>query len=262
MTDLLLSSTEADAAAVRAIEQHHAELAGALGAHVEALIAAATRHDLDAAQAARERLVRWCQTELVPHAAAEEDALYPVAHGLTSGRLLIDGMLAEHVTLLVLVKEIAGAADVVRAAAAARSLEVLFGSHLRKENELILPMLAEAPQVSLAGLLEQMHEGLGHADDEAPAGGCGGHSCSCGEADAPGYPELDSRTVPHAIRHATIFGALDSVAPGGGLLLVASHEPLPLLAQVEQRWGGEFEIGYVERGPDVWRLIFLRRSAA
>jgi uncharacterized protein (DUF2249 family) len=32
---------------------------------------------------------------------------------------------------------------------------------------------------------------------------------------ASALPELEARTVPHAMRHATIFGALDA-APSGG----------------------------------------------
>jgi uncharacterized protein (DUF2249 family) len=64
--------------------------------------------------------------------------------------------------------------------------------------------------------------------------------------------------VPHAIRHATIFGALDAVPPGGGLVLVAPHDPLPLLAQIEQRAPGAFAVDYLERGPEAWRLEFVR----
>ncbi|HEU4568674.1 MAG TPA: DUF2249 domain-containing protein [Marmoricola sp.] len=76
--------------------------------------------------------------------------------------------------------------------------------------------------------------------------------------DGPGFPELDARQVPHAIRHATIFGALDVVGPGGGLVLVAPHDPLPLLAQVEQRYSGAFDVSYLERGPEAWRLLLTR----
>ncbi|HET7326600.1 MAG TPA: DUF2249 domain-containing protein [Nocardioidaceae bacterium] len=78
--------------------------------------------------------------------------------------------------------------------------------------------------------------------------------------DGPGYPELDARTVPHAIRHATIFGALDSVPAGGGMVLTAPHDPLPLLAQVEQRAPGVFEVAYLQRGPEAWRLRFRRAA--
>ena len=66
------------------------------------------------------------------------------------------------------------------------------------------------------------------------------------------------RARPHAIRHATIFGALDAVRPGGGLVLIATHDPLPLLAQVEQRTPGVFAVDYLERGPQDWRLQFVR----
>ncbi|MGH3445612.1 MAG: DUF2249 domain-containing protein [Nocardioidaceae bacterium] len=100
-----------------------------------------------------------------------------------------------------------------------------------------------------------MHDVLG----QHGAAEHGAHTCACGEQDGAGFPELDSRTVPHAIRHATIFGALDSLRAGGGLVLLVSHDPVPLLAQLEQRAPGRFELEYLERGPDVWRLQFTLR---
>ncbi|MFF8633546.1 DUF2249 domain-containing protein [Streptomyces pilosus] len=41
------------------------------------------------------------------------------------------------------------------------------------------------------------------------------------------------REVPHAIRHATVFGALDAVPAGTAMVLIAHHDSLPLLAQIE-----------------------------
>jgi uncharacterized protein (DUF2249 family)/DNA-binding transcriptional ArsR family regulator len=257
MNDVVFASTEADARAVEAVEGHHAQLAGALAAHVARLLAGHTDWE-----PARDALVSWSRTELVPHAQAEEKTLYPAAAAFDRARLLVDAMLVEHGLITGLVDELAGATDGVRAAAAGRALKALFDAHLVKENEQVLPLLAQARDVDLAGLLGGMHEllgGHGHAPEHGEAAGCGGgHSCTCGEVDGPGYPELDARQVPHAIRHATIFGALDAVGPGGGLVLVAPHDPLPLLAQVEQRNPGVFEVGYLERGPEVWRLLFTR----
>jgi len=46
------------------------------------------------------------------------------------------------------------------------------------------------------------------------------------------------------------------------MVLVAPHDPLPLLAQIEQRSPGAFEVRYVERGPEAWRLAFVRVGAA
>jgi uncharacterized protein (DUF2249 family) len=87
------------------------------------------------------------------------------------------------------------------------------------------------------------------------------HTCGCGDADLTALPELDARAVPHAIRHGAILGALGSLGAGSGMVLVAPHDPLPLLAQIEDRWPGGFDLGYEERGPDAWRLRFVRRSA-
>ncbi len=81
--------------------------------------------------------------------------------------------------------------------------------------------------------------------------------CACGEEH--GIPELDARTIPHAIRHATIFGALSAVKPGAAMVLVAPHDPKPLLAQIAEREGDAIEVTYLERGPEAWRLQLARR---
>lgn len=260
MNNLVIASTEADAAAAEAVEQHHAQMAGVLAVSVERLVTAAARHDEQSAEAARDALVSWCRSDLVPHARAEEQALYPSAQAKAEGRLLVDGMLAEHTLITGLVDEVAGAPDAVRAAAAARALEVLFGAHLAKENEQVLPLLTAAPDVSVADLLGGMHELLGHEHGHGVQEPAGHHDCTCGETDAPGFPELDARMVPHAIRHATVFGALDAVAPRGGLVLVAPHDPLPLLAQIEHRYDGAFSVEYLQRGPEAWRLQLVRSA--
>lgn len=282
MENVVIASNEADARAAEAVEQHHAQMAGTLAARVEALVSAAGRNE-ELAGAARAELVEWCERELVPHALAEEGTMYPAARARTEGRLLVDGMLEEHKVITGLVREVADSADPVRAAAAAKALAVMFDSHLAKENDLVLPLLVAAPDVSVADLLggmhellgggadhdhgdhghgQQGHEGHGHAHGSqsvaAPHAAAEDHHCNCGEKDADGYPELDARAVPHAIRHATIFGALDAVKPGGGMVLVAPHDPKPLLAQVEQRAPGAFDVKYLEQGPEAWRLAFVR----
>lgn len=101
-----------------------------------------------------------------------------------------------------------------------------------------------------------------HTGSEAGQGssGCAG-GCACGEIDAAGFPELDARAIPHAIRHDAILGALDGIAPGDGLVLVAPHDPLGLLAQLEQRVPDTFEVEYLQRGPEAWRLSLTRKAA-
>jgi uncharacterized protein (DUF2249 family)/iron-sulfur cluster repair protein YtfE (RIC family) len=263
MSTLTIASDPQDAKAVEAVEAHHAQLAGELGGRVTMLIDAVERGS-GTADEIRAGLVAFCEDELVPHALAEENALYPAAQGTIQAKLLVDGMLAEHRRITSLVEALRTASSPVRAASDARALQVLFEEHLTKENELILPLIAASPELSLAKLLDGMHELLGgHAHGHAEAegaqksGGCGG-TCGCGGSDDADVPELDARAVPHALRHATIFGARDAVAPGRSMVLVAPHDPLPLLAQIEARDPGAFTFEYLERGPEAWRLLFTR----
>jgi uncharacterized protein (DUF2249 family) len=87
--------------------------------------------------------------------------------------------------------------------------------------------------------------------------GCGGHTCSCGDVDSTGYPELDARMIPHAVRHATVLGALEALDMGAGMVLIAAHD-LPLLAQIEQRFPNDFTVEYLEPGAEAWRIAFVR----
>jgi uncharacterized protein (DUF2249 family)/hemerythrin-like domain-containing protein len=257
MSTIMVASSEQDAQAAEAVVEHHAQLAGALGRHVEKLLNTAIGGDEHAAEKARAGLVRWCESELIPHAMAEEASMYPKAHEIASARMLVDAMIAEHREILALVEQIKVASTPVLAAAKAKALGALFDSHLDKENDQILPLLAAAKDVSLASILGGMHELLGEKSQDSESG-CGGE-CTCGHEDLlDSLPELDARQVPHAIRHATIFGALDSVASGSGMVLVAPHDPLPLLQQLESRAPGRFSISYLERGPEAWKIQFLR----
>ncbi len=83
-------------------------------------------------------------------------------------------------------------------------------------------------------------------------------SCTCGCTD-DGTPTLDVREIPHVIRHATVFGALGAVPRGGSLVLVAPHDPKPLLAQIRDREDDSVEVTYLESGPEAWRLQLTRR---
>ena len=82
--------------------------------------------------------------------------------------------------------------------------------------------------------------------------------CSCGEHDAM-VPTLVAGDIPHAIRHGAIIGALHQLPAGGALDLVAPHNPLPLIAQIEDMSPGAFDRSYLVEGPDAWTIRFTRR---
>jgi len=63
------------------------------------------------------------------------------------------------------------------------------------------------------------------------------------------YP-FDARGIAKRFRHAAIFGALDALHPGETMRFVNDHDPLPLLAQIEQRYGERVEVQYRQRAPE------------
>lgn len=86
----------------------------------------------------------------------------------------------------------------------------------------------------------------------------GSHSCRCGESESSTYPELDASLIPHEIRHPAIIGALESLKSGQGMILVAHHKPMPLLAQIEKKHPAIFSVTFLDEGPDKWHVQFIR----
>src|SRR6266508_2881220 len=101
----------ADEVAVQAVIGHHAQLAAGLTERVDALVRRVETDQLRTAQTAREDLLAFLRREVLPHARAEEQALYPPAAAHPDGRLLVEGMLAEHAALTALVEELAAASS-------------------------------------------------------------------------------------------------------------------------------------------------------
>lgn len=83
------------------------------------------------------------------------------------------------------------------------------------------------------------------------------HNCSNTISLDMRYP-FDARGVAKRFRHAAIFGALDSLNPGETMRFLNDHDPLPLLAQLQQRYGDAIEINYVTREPGQIVLDFKR----
>ena len=60
------------------------------------------------------------------------------------------------------------------------------------------------------------------------------------------YP-FDARGIGKRFRHAAIFGALDALTPGEPMRFVNDHDPLPLLAQLRERYEDGLSIQYRQR---------------
>lgn len=271
MSMLHLATSAEDSATVTSMIEEQTELLGALGLLVEGLVGAVEEGSGERASAAAAKLMSWLQDELILRLAVRENTLTPAAREDDRARLLVEAMRAQNLTVAELIDALRTAPTPVRAVGDARALEVTFAALVHAEQDQLLPLLAQNSEVSLTELsatmtahLEEMRAALAEADGEPIAGvpeaaeDGGGHSCGCGGHDEPGLPVLDARVVPHAIRHATVFGALDAVGPDSGLILLAPHDPLPLLGQIEERWPGVFAIDYLESGPETWRIALTR----
>lgn len=60
---------------------------------------------------------------------------------------------------------------------------------------------------------------------------------------------FDARGVHRRFRHAAIFAALDALTPGECMRFVNDHDPLPLLDQIGQYFGGGVSATYRQRNP-------------
>jgi uncharacterized protein (DUF2249 family) len=60
---------------------------------------------------------------------------------------------------------------------------------------------------------------------------------------------FDARGIAKRFRHAAIFGALQALHPGETMRFLNDHDPLPLLAQLQQAFGEALSIRYVQREP-------------
>ena len=70
---------------------------------------------------------------------------------------------------------------------------------------------------------------------------------------------FDARGIAKRFRHAAILGALDALQGGETMRFVNDHDPLPLLAQLQQRYGEKVTIQYLVREPGQIVIDFVRQ---
>ena len=249
MTSVTMTSRqavqEATETARAAIVDHHAALAKDLHERVAAVHAAVARET--GHEETLQGFLAFLTDEVLPHAEAEERVLYRAAQQ-GPARLLVAGMILEHETLVARVQALADTTVAgLTAAAAVEAIGLLFDVHVAKENDLLLPALAEDPHIDLPALLSGMHSVLTRAGD-----GSNG-------SDGSGPGELDVRALPHRGRHDVIFARLEDLASGDRLTIVNDHDPVPLHHQIDAVWPGQFEWSYLQAGPALWRVAIIRQ---
>jgi uncharacterized protein (DUF2249 family) len=72
------------------------------------------------------------------------------------------------------------------------------------------------------------------------------------------YP-FDARGIAKRFRHAAIFGALDALQPGERMRFVNDHNPIPLLQQMQARYGETVEVQYLDQSENGVMIDFIKR---
>ena len=153
-----------DAQIAHQVREHHA----AMVAELDRLTGALRDAGPSEQETARRKLAEWFVEVLVPHADEEEATTYSAASQLAEGRPLIEAMVREHILIKRLVA-LFNASEATAAAAYGRAVFEAFTSHQGKENDVILPMLVAAPQVSLVEVMGGAHgHKVGHAHHPHP----------------------------------------------------------------------------------------------
>ncbi|MDR5709748.1 MAG: DUF2249 domain-containing protein [Armatimonadota bacterium] len=222
-----------------AFRAHHRQLLQQLERHAEGVFAGV--------EGELEELVRFLETDLLPHARSEEQHLYPAVapllrrHGDPTATMRVDHeCIEEHV------RAIRDAAAQARRGSFAGletlrrrllSLLALFRVHLEKEERVYLPLVeAHLSEAQQDALLDAMHE-----QPSAPA-------------DQTRSRVVDVRRLPPPQRHPLIFQTFQALGPGEAFELVNDHDPKPLYYQFAAELPGQFTWQYLEQGPEVWRV--------
>ncbi len=142
--------------AYEAMRTHHRLLSEQVGGRAAAIteaVSAGRSHDVAVAD-----LIAYLAEEILPHAMAEEETVYPAVVAASAGLIgTVSEMATEHGTLSAAAEALAGLADGTAAAEQARQIADLFAAHAAKENDVLLPALLANDDTDLAALLAQMH---------------------------------------------------------------------------------------------------------
>ena len=258
--------TVTSAAAAPEVEQmlaHHAQLQVELAQRVAALeTVVAAGVPFQAAQAA---VGEFIASEIVPHALAEEDAIYHTGAQTSTFAPLVAGMVMEHEALIGLAGQLAAADSGVLAFSSATSFRALFEVHVRKENEILLPGLVESG-ANPGALLADMHTAFtGRRAAAAATAGTGSTAAATAHPEAAGEPgELVVDTRAHAAGSCANLATqtVDSIASGASFVLISDHDPRGLHYMLDAERPGLASWQLLEDGPVRWQVRVTKNAVS
>jgi uncharacterized protein (DUF2249 family) len=154
---MTITATEA----YEAMRAHHRTLSTELTGLADAVSSAVEEGESHGTAVAG--FIAYLAAEVLPHAVAEEKAIYPAAASRTDLADMLGDMIVEHASLSASGARLAAAPDGVAAARQAQRIAALFAAHAAKENDVLLPALLADESVDLGRLLDEMHAGAARA---------------------------------------------------------------------------------------------------
>ncbi|MBO0812145.1 MAG: hemerythrin domain-containing protein [Microlunatus sp.] len=232
--------------ALTAARTHHDDLRAGLTELTESFMTAVA--DGGPTRTARDRLVRFLRTELLPHVEAEKAVLYGAAD-IPATALLTRAMHDEHRMMAALVKEVEQSTT-IEAVIAAGALVVLCDVRIHQENEELLPSLAAAG-LDLDGLFDKHPEiaGPGAAPRrERPAAGS--------------RRTLDLRGVDFYNKRHRLYTALRALAPGEEVRVISDrpHDLTGLRYDMEERIAERYS--WITQHGDAGPCTIVRRPSS
>jgi len=70
---------------------------------------------------------------------------------------------------------------------------------------------------------------------------------------------LDTRDYAQPEMHNAIFKTIYNLIPGHSMELINNHDPQALQYYLTTECAGQFQLQYIEQGPEVWRIAITRK---
>jgi uncharacterized protein (DUF2249 family) len=65
---------------------------------------------------------------------------------------------------------------------------------------------------------------------------------------------IEAQKIPAQDRHPFIFQSFDNLQGGDSLIIINTHDPIPLLRQLQEDRPEQFSHEYLLQGPKEWRV--------
>lgn len=72
--------------------------------------------------------------------------------------------------------------------------------------------------------------------------------------------KVDAREFAPRDKHRVIMETFLSLAHDEAMELVNDHDPMPLYYQFNAEYKDQFTWEYVEKGPDIWRVMITKKT--